>query len=396
MRILRNPRLIVAVAIVALILTVALWPSAIEVDVARIERGPMQVTIDEEGETRVRERFVVSAPVMGRVERIELEPGDPVVRGKTVVARLTPAAAPLIDPRTQAELSAAVDVARAAIGQAKADFERATAALQRAEATVRRLETLAKVGAISGDELEGAQTARKSAEEAARAAQFTVARAEHELQLARARLNPSRAGGGVVNVIAPVDGVVLKRLRESASVVPVGEPLLEIGDPASLEIVSDLLSTDAVRASQGDAVQIEQWGGSHPLQGRVRRVEPSGFMKVSALGVEEQRVNVIIDFDEETDSASLGDGYRVEVRIVVWRDDSVLKVRVGSLFRRGDDWAVFLVENGRARLQAVQLGQRNDREAQVLKGLSEGQTAILHPPDTVEDGTRVVVREQRR
>ena len=218
-----------------------------EIDVAKVDRAAMQVTIDEEGETRVRERFVVSAPVMGRVERIELEPGDPVVRGKTVVARLTPAAAPLIDVRTQAELAAAVEAARAAVGQAQAELQRATAMRTRAQSTVSRLEALLKSGAISGDELEAAQTTLRSAEEAVRAAEFAVARVEHELQLARARLRPSGTGGGLVTVVAPVDGVVLKRLRESASVVPIGEPLLEIGDPASLEVVSDLLSTDAVR-----------------------------------------------------------------------------------------------------------------------------------------------------
>jgi len=392
MRVLRNPRLLGVVAVVVAILAVALWPSAIEVEVASVDRGRLQVTIDEEGETRVRERFVVSAPVMGRVERIELEPGDPVRRGKTVVARVTPAAAPLIDPRTQAELTAAVEAARAAVGQAQAERERAAASLKRAQSTARRLEALLKAGAISGDELEAAQTTLKSAEESERSAEFAVARAEHELQLARARLRPSGAGGRVVDVVAPVDGVVLKRLRESASVVPVGEPLVEIGDPSSLEIVSDLLSTDAVRVSSGDSVAIEQWGGSHPLEGRVRRVEPSGFMKVSALGVEEQRVNVIIDIVDENAAGNLGDGYRVEVRIVIWRDESVLKVPVGSLFRRAEDWAVFLVDGGRARLQPVEIGQRNDREGQVLKGLSEGQVVVQYPPDTLEDGARVVRR----
>jgi HlyD family secretion protein len=392
MRLLKNPRLIAAVAIVVAILAVALWPSATDVDVATVVRGPMQVTIDEEGETRVRQRFVVSAPVMGRVERIELEPGDRVVRGKTVVARLTAAASPLIDPRSQSELNAAVAAAGAAVGQAQADRARAAAMLTRARSTLRRLETLLTAGAISGDELEAAQTQVKSAEEAARAAEFTVARADHELQLARARLRPSAPGGRPVEVVAPVDGVVLKRFRESASVVPVGEPLLEIGDPASLEIVSDLLSTDAVRVSPGDAVLVEQWGGSEPLNGRVRRVEPSGFMKVSALGVEEQRVNVIVDFADEAEGGRLGDGYRVEVRIVIWRDGSALKVPVGSLFRRGDGWAVFVVDRGRVRRQPVTLGERNDLEGQVLDGLTEGQTVVLHPPDTLADGVKVRVR----
>jgi HlyD family secretion protein len=393
MRPLKNPRVIAVILIIAGILAVALWPTAVDVDIARAVQGPMQVTIDEEGETRVRDRFVVSAPVAGRVERIELEPGDPVVRGKTIVARVTPAAAPLIDTRTQAELTAAVEAARDAVGQAQAERARAAAAQVRARSTVGRLEALVSAGAISHDELEAAQTTLRSAEESLRAAEFTVARGEHELQLARARLKPSSPGGPAVAVVAPVDGVVLKRLRESASVVPVGEPLLEIGNPGNLEIVSDLLSTDAVRVAPGNAVIIEQWGGSEPLEGRVRRVEPSGFMKVSALGVEEQRVNVIIDFGDETDAGKLGDGYRVEVRIVIWSVKSTLKVPSGSLFRRGDDWAVFVLDNDRARLQLVKIGQRNDREGQVLEGLSEGQTLVLHPPDTLTAGTRVRARE---
>ena len=394
MRIPKSPRLLGIVAIVVAILAVALWPSAIEIDVATVGRGAMQVTIDEEGETRVRERFVVSAPVMGRVERIELEPGDPVVRGKTVVARLMPAPAPLIDVRTQAELAAAVEAARAAVGQAQAEQQRATALRTRAQSTVARLQSLLKSGAISGDELEAAQTTLRSAEEAVHAAEFAVARVEHELQLARARLKPSGAGGGLVTVVAPVNGVVLKRMRESATVVPIGEPLLEIGDPASLEIVSDLLSTDAVRVSRGAPVIIDQWGGSGPLEGLVRRVEPSGFLKVSALGVEEQRVNVVIDFAGETGPGNLGDGFRVEVRIVTWQETAVLKVPVGALFRRGEEWAVFLVDGGRARLRPLQVGQRNDREGQIINGLSEGQTVVVHPPDTLTDGARVRVRGQ--
>jgi HlyD family secretion protein len=389
MRIRKHSRLAAAIVIVAGILAVALWPTAMEVDLARVERGPMQVTIDEEGETRVRERFVVSAPVSGRVERIELEPGDPVVRGKTVVARLTPAAAPLIDPRTQAELNAAVEAARAAVEQARAESRRAAAALERARSNLRRQHALLEAGVVSRDELEVAQTTLRTADEEQRAAEFTLARTEYELQLARARLKPSAAGGRALDLVAPVDGVVLKRLRESASVVPVGEPLLEIGDPGHLEVVSDLLSTDAVQVSPGDTVLMEQWGGGRPLAGRVRRVEPSGFMKVSALGVEEQRVNVIIDFADPAAARPLGDGYRVEVRVVIWQADSTLKAPTGSLFRRGDEWAAFVVEAGRAHVTAVRLGQRNDREAQVLEGLSEGDTVVMHPPDTLADGVRV-------
>jgi HlyD family secretion protein len=391
-KLLKNVRLLAGVAVVAVILAVGFWPKATDVDVAAVARGPMQVTIDEEGETRVRERFVVSAPVSGTVERIELEPGDRVVRGKTLIARLRPAAAPLLDPRTQAELRATVEAARAAVGQARAERDRAIAARARFESSVNRLETLMKAGAVSNDELEAAQTAFKSSDEAVHAAEFSLARVTHELDVARARLTPSAGGGGPVDVLAPVDGVVLKRLRESASVIPVGEPLLEIGDPASLDIVSDLLSTDAVRVRRGAQVIIDQWGGGQPLSGRVRRVEPSGFMKVSALGVEEQRVNVIVDFADEVEPAQLGDAYRVEVRIVTWREESVLKVPIGALFRRGQDWGVFRVDEGRAREQKVEIGQRNDREAQVLNGLTEGQSVILHPPDTLGDSARVRIR----
>jgi HlyD family secretion protein len=186
--------------------------------------------------------------------------------------------------------------------------------------------------------------------------------------------------------------VILKRFRESESVVPVGEPLIEIGEPARIEIVADFLSTDAVRIQPASPVLIEGWGGSDPLKGRVRRIEPAGFMKVSALGVEEQRVNVVIDFEDPSAAKRLGDGYRVEVRVIVWREDDVVKVPVGALFRRGNDWAAFGVDGEQARLQPVELGQRNDVDGQVVKGLSPGQTVVLHPPDTLMDGARVSVR----
>ena len=392
-RLLRHVRVIAIIVAVAAIAGAAMWPASTEVDVVRVERGPMQVTIDEEGETRIDDRFVVSAPVAGRLQRIELEPGDAVVRGKTVLARLTPAESPLLDPRTRTELSAGIEAARAAVGQAQAERERAAAAVERTRTTVTRQEALAGAGAIARDTLEGSQTALRSAEEALRGAQFAVTRAEYELQLARARLQAPAAGGQPVVVVAPVDGVVLKRFRESEAIVPPGEPLLEIGDPARIEIVADLLSTDAVRIRPGAAVLIEQWGGGEPLRASVRRVEPSGFMKVSALGVEEQRVNVRIDFADARAAAQLlGDAYRVDVRIVTWRADDVVKVPIGALFRRGDDWSVFVVDGDRVRVQPVQIGERNEIDAQITSGLSAGQTVVLHPPDTLADGVRVTVR----
>ena len=373
----------------------AMWPESMEVDVATVDRGTLQVTLDEEGETRVRQRFVISAPVSGRLQRIEIEPGDQVIRGRTLLARLTPADAPLIDPRTRGELQAAVEAARAAIGGAQAERERAAAALARARTTLERRQELAKGGAVAQDDVEAAQTTVRTSEEAMRAAEFMVRRAEYELQLAQARLQAPASGGRTVDVIAPVDGVVLRRLRESESVVPPGEPLLEIGDPTQIEIVADLLSTDAVRVPEGAAAIIEEWGGPQPLKGRVRRVEPSGFMKVSALGVEEQRVNVVIDVVDAPEMAKrLGDGFRVEIRVVIWEQADVVKVPVGTLFRRGEQWAVFVIENGMARQQAVQLGERNDVEAQITNGLSPGQTLVLHPPDTLTEGTKVEVRRQ--
>ena len=392
MRLLKNKKLIAAVLVVAAIATAALWPESMEVTVVRAERGPMRVTVDDNGETRVRDRFVVAAPVAGRVQRIEIEPGDAVKRGRTIVARILPAESPLLDPRMRVELQAAVEAANAGVGQARAERQRAITTLDRARTTLRRQRELAKAGVIAADDLDAAETAVAAAEEALKAAEFAERRAESEHQLARARLSAPAAAGRAVDVLAPIDGTVLKRLRESEGVVPVGEPLVEIGEPGRMEIVADLLSTDAVRVSSGAEVLVEQWGGGHTLHGRVRRVEPSGFMKVSALGVEEQRVNVIIDFADPAAAARLGDGYRVEVRVVLWQEDDVLKVPVGSLFRQGEGWAVFAVEMGRARLRPVQLGQRNEIEGQILGGLDPGETVVLHPPDTLMDGMTVTVR----
>ena len=249
-----------------------------------------------------------------------------------------------------------------------------------------------KAGAIASDSLEEAETALSIAIEALRGAEFTERRVEYELQLARARLAVPSESGRAVEILSPIDGIVLRRLRESEAVVPVGEPLLVLGEPARMEIVADLLSTDAVRVSPGADVLVEQWGGGNTLHGRVRRIEPSGFMKLSALGVEEQRVNVLIDFTEPSEAAKLGNGYRVEVRVVLWREDAVLKVPVGCLFRQGEDWAVFVVEADRVKRRIVQLGQRNDTDGQILGGLDEGATVVLHPPDTLVDGMRVTVR----
>jgi HlyD family secretion protein len=395
-RLFRNWKLLAGVAVVAVLLAVALAPAATQVDRAPVTRGPLVVTIDHEGETRVRERFVITAPVAGRVQRIGLEPGDPVERG-TTLARLTPVSPALLDVRTRAELTGAVSAAEAALGQARAERARALAALDRARTTLQRQRELAAAGVVPTDEIDARETEVRTAEEASRAAEFSVARAGHELEIARARLQQPDGGGGSMTITAPIDGVVLRRFRESEGVVPAGEPLVEIGNADRLEVVADLLSTDAVRVRAGAPVLIEQWGGDDELRGRVRRVEPSGFMKISALGVEEQRVNVIVDFeDPERAGRELGDGFRVEVRIIAWEASDVLKVPVSALFRRGDDWAVFVVEDGRAQLRIVEIGRRDGTEAQVLQGVTEGQSVIVHPPDTIADGARVAERPRGR
>ena len=395
LRWLKNFRIWAMVIVIGGIVAIAMWPEALEVDVVPVERRAMQVTIDEEGETRVRDRFVVSAPVAGRLQRVELEPGDEVAKG-TVVARLVPTDAPLLDPRTRSEYGAAVEAARAAVAQAQAERDRAAATLEQSRNVLRRRDQLVEAGAVAREDLETARRDVSTAESALRAADAAVAQANHQLDLARARLQtPSGSGGRVIELRAPVDGVILKRTHESEAVVPAGESLLDIGDPRRIEVVSDLLSTDAVRVSPGMPVKIEQWGGGHAIDARVRRVEPSGFMKVSALGVEEQRVNVIIDFaDPGAAVKSLGDGYRVEVRVVQWQADNVVTVPVGALFRRGAGWAVFAVDGHTARLREVELGHRNNEVGEILKGLQPGETVVLHPPDTLTDGARITPRAQ--
>ncbi len=395
-RLLKNPRVLAGLGLVAVLLLASLWPATVTVDVARVTRGALRVTVDEEGETRVRRRFVVSAPVAGRVGRIELEPGDAVRRGQTLLATFFPADPAPLDARSRAEAEAAVRAARSTRDAARAGRDRAETASKLAESELRRARELAREKLLPPSEMDAREAAARAAEEALQAAEFDAAAAEHRLQLAEARLAPVTAGprARVLELRAPVDGTVLRRLRESESVVPAGEPLLELGDPSAVEIVSDLLSTDAVRVRAGQEALIEHWGGEGTLRARVRRVEPSGFMKVSALGVEEQRVNVVLDFEDPPEARRpLGDGYRVEIRVVVAETASALKAPNSALFRRGEQWSAFVVEGGRARLRAVELGRRNGVEAEVLKGLAEGAVVVLHAGDRVTDGTRVATRE---
>ncbi len=386
---------IAGAGLVAVLLVIALRPDVVSVDVAEVARGPMRVTIDEEGETRIRRRYVVSAPVTGRVERIDLEPGDRVVGGQTVVARVRAETPPLLDARTRDELEAARAAASAALGQARAEEQRAKASLDLAQKELARERELDRSGLTSRQAVEQRDTAVRTADEAARAATYGVATASAELRRVESRLRPQslNADGRVFPVLAPVTGVVLRRLRESEAMVAAGTPLVEVGDPNDLEVVADLLSTDAVQVTAGAAVRLERWGGDPVLTGRVRRVEPSGFMKVSALGVEEQRVNVVIDLDDPGAAAArLGDGFRTEVRIVTWESPDVVQVPVGALFRRGDQWTVYVFAGGTAALRPVTVGHRNGQSAEVTDGLTPGDVVILHPPDTLTDGARVARR----
>lgn len=395
LRLLRNRSVWLGAIVVAVLLAVAFWPQSVAVDAATVSRGPLVVTIDEEGETRVHHRFVVSAPVGGRILRIDLEPGDRVVKDETVVVRMLADPPALLDERSRAEAEAAVKAAQGTLGGARAEARRAQTAQELAASELERERELDRAGLTTRQSLDGRVAESRAADEARRAADFAVAAAAAELARARARLMPSTAGSREreLSITAPVTGVVLRRLRESEAVVPAGEPLVELGDPGEIEVVSDLLSTDAVRVRPGMRASIEQFGGAQPLVAHVRLVEPAGFTKISALGVEEQRVNVILDFaDLAAASRELGDAYRVEVRIVIWEAESALKVPTGALFRAGSQWAVYVVEGGRARQAILEIGQRTPQEAEVLSGLSEGQTVVLHPADTLSDGARVETR----
>jgi HlyD family secretion protein len=392
LRLLTDRRLLLSAVVIGSLIAIALWPGAVTVDVAAVSRGPLAVTIDEEGRTRVRDRFVVTAPVTGRILRIELEPGDRVTRG-AVVARLQPESPPLLDARTRAEAAAAVESAQATLGHARAEEQRVRAALAQAQRELARTRRLTSAGVTTTQDLEAREADGQVAGEAVNAAAFAVRAALAEVERAQARVGTSVSvrGGGAVAIKAPVDGVVLQRLRESESIVPAGEPLIEIGDPQQIEIVTDLLSTDAVRVKPGARAMIEQWGGDTSLAATVRRIEPAGFTKVSALGVEEQRVNVVLDFADAGDEtcALLGDAYRVETRIVLWEAPNVLKVPTNALFRDNTQWAVYVVSGGRARRTIVEIGHQTAQEAEVLDGLTDGAMVIVHPGDLVRDGTRI-------
>jgi len=387
----------ILLAVLLLIATMAIvWaflPRPVPVDTAAVSRGPLRVTVEEEGKTRLRDRFVVSAPVAGYVRRVGLEVGDPVAKGQALAA-LEPLRSEALDPRARAVAEARAATAEAALRAAEERVREAAAVEEYAAARLDRTRKLAEAGLTPRDTLEQIESENKRARAERGSAVEAADAARHELEAAKAALTKGGEPGGKdrekVVVRSPVGGRVLAVRHESEGVVPSGTPLLEVGDPGRLEVEVDVLSADAVRIQPGTRVRFERWGGESPLEGKVRVVEPVGFTKISALGVEEQRVLVIVDFTSPRERwRKIGDGYRLETIFILWEEKDVLQVPAGAVFRTGDRFAVYVMEKGRAKVRQVEVGKRNGLAAQVLSGLAEGETVVMHPGDTVSDGRKV-------
>ncbi len=384
---------------IALTLFVALRRPPILVDAAAVRRAPMRVQVSEDGQTRIRERYVVSTPLTGRLLRVTYDVGDAVIADKTVLARMEATDPTLLDPRAVAQAKSRVGAAERKLQAAKAELARVEAMLQFAEREMGRMRQLVAKNAASDRELAENELLFQQRTEEVRAAGFAVDIAEYELELERDALlltDPDRGASDEMelSIKAPIDGRILRIYQESTTVVQAGSPLMEVGDPTDLEVVADVLSRDAVQISAGNPVHLRRWGGEVPLDGRVRLVEPSGFTKLSALGVEEQRVNVIIDLiNPREERTQLGDGFRVDCEITVWEAPDVLQVPTSALFRVDDQWQVFVVDDAQAKLTEVEIGKNNGRVAQVLAGLEEGARVVTHPGDAIEDGVPVAERQ---
>lgn len=379
------------VVLVALIV-VGLWPRPVPVEAGKVTRGQMLVTVDEEGMTRVKNRYVVAAPVAGQLRRIDWKTGAVVEAGKTVLAILEGSGADFLDARSQAQAEARVRATEAAREAMVAQRERAKAAARMYAGDLDRQKRLLAEKVLSSQEFDLAQMRARMAEQEERAAEFSLKVAEFELQQARAVLSRSRACGAAESLVitSPVSGRILRIMQESERVVPGGFPLMEVGDPTDLEVRIEVLSRDGVAIQPGARVRLEQWGGADPLTARVRLVEPSAFTKISALGVEEQRVYVVADFTDPLEKRlTLGDSYRVEARVVVWESAAALRAPAGALFQRGGVWQTFTIEGNTARLRTVKVGRSNGVESEVIDGLPEGAQVVVYPGDKVADGMRV-------
>jgi HlyD family secretion protein len=394
---LRNHPVISSIIVLIVILLIwGFWPQPVFVEAIAAKRAPLTITIEEEGRTRVVDRYVISAPVDGVACRQDLDVGDEVTQGQVLLG-ITPLESQVLDPRSRAQIKAQVAAAESAVHAAEQQAEAAEASAKLAVIEHKRLKPLVEKGVISTDDYDKAATQVQTTAAAQRSADFQVEVAKYELQAATTVLEYTAAGRGEpaerIPVISPIDGKVLKVVRECEGPVRTGDSLLEVGDPTVLEVEVDVLSADAVKIKPGMKVLFERWGGEQPLEGVVRIIEPVGFLKISALGVEEQRVWIISDFTSPAEQwQRVGDGYRVEAKFILWHEDDVLQVPASSLFRYKDGWAVFVVKNHHAERRVVEVGQRNGLVAQILEGVSEGEAVVNHPSDDVEDGRRVKQR----
>ncbi|MBE9560422.1 MAG: HlyD family efflux transporter periplasmic adaptor subunit [Proteobacteria bacterium] len=382
----------IVVLIVALLIW-GFWPQPVFVEAIAAKRAPLTITIEEEGRTRVVDRYIISAPVDGVACRQKLNVGDEVTQGQVLLG-ITPLESQVLDPRSRAQTKAQVAAAESALHAAEQQAEAAEAAAKLAVIEHKRLLPLVEKGVISTDAYDKADTKVQTTAATQRSADFQVEVARYELQAAKTVLEYTASDRGEpaerLPIVSPIDGKVLKVVRECEGPVRTGDSLLEVGDPKVLEVEVDVLSADAVKIKPGMKVLFERWGGEVPLEGIVRIIEPVGFTKVSALGVEEQRVLIISDFTSPAEQwQRVGDGYRVEARFVLWHEDDVLQIPASSLFRYQRGWAVFVVENNRVKRRIVKVGQRNGLVAQILEGISEREQVVNHPSDDVEDGRRI-------
>jgi HlyD family secretion protein len=384
---------------ILLTLFIVFRPQAVPVDIETVSLSPLVVTVDEEGETRVRDIFVLSAPVSGRMLRIEAEVGDEVVADQTIIAQIEPVDPTFLDFRSEAQAQSAVRAAESAKVLAQAEVDQWQAELDFARAELNRARELIEDNTISQRDLDSAEKNQRTAK-ATYATKIAALQVRiFELERARAQLmspaeaREQRKDCACVPILSPVDGRILRIINESEGVVSAGEALLEIGDPGKLEIVVDLLSADAVRVMSGQRVIIEGWGGDASLSGRVRRVEPFGFTKISALGIEEQRVNVVVDLTTPPEQWDrLGHGYQVDLQIVLWESEAVITLPLTALFRMGDQWAVFVETDGYAQRRKVVLGKRNGLKAEIISGIEVGDHVIMYPSDAIDEGVRVTER----
>jgi HlyD family secretion protein len=381
-------------------LAFALWPRPVSVDVATLSEGSMAVTIEDDGVTRVREVYILSAPIAGKMLRVETHAGDMIEAQKTIVATIEPLDPAFLDVRAQRQMEFTVSATRSARDLAAANVRGREADLRLARQERERARQLFAKGVVAKARVDTAEASVDALDAALTTAQAALRQRDFEVKTAEASLivpsdNPKSRGDKrcCFAVRAPITGQILRVLHENEAVVQAGQPLAEVGDPANLEIVVDLLSTEAVKVAPGDAALITRWGGEGALNAKVRLVEPFGITKISSLGIEEQRVNVLIDLTDPRERwRRLGHGYQIDAAIVRWQAQKVLQVPVGALFRQGADWAVFRVEGGRARLSTIKIGHLNDEAAEVLDGLKPGDQVVSHPGESVSDGVAVAAR----